>query len=85
MTRDGRRLDEGFVWDEEAGYRSDHHKFYIPNEEGAWEAQWYERGDGSFEVVQVGAAKVGFVICSELWAFQRVREYGKADLGARRT
>jgi len=78
VTRDGRRLNEGFVWDEEAGYRTAHHKFYLPNEEGAWEAQWYERGDGSFEVVQVGAAKVGFVICSELWAFQRAREYGKA-------
>ena len=78
VTRDGRRLNEGFVWDEEAGYRTAHHKFYLPNEEGAWEAQWYERGDGSFEAVQVGAAKVGFVICSELWAFQRAREYGKA-------
>ena len=54
VTRDGRRLNEGFVWDEEAGYRTAHHKFYLPNEEGAWEAQWYERGDGSFEAVQVG-------------------------------
>ena len=81
VTRDGRRLNEGFVWDEKAGYRAAHHKFYLPNEEGVWEARWYERGDGRFEAVRVGAANVGFVICTELWAFQKAREYGKA--GAR--
>jgi N-carbamoylputrescine amidase len=80
VTRGGRRLNEGFVWDERAGYRAAHHKFYLPDEEGVWEARWYERGDGGFDPVQVGPAKVGFAICSELWAFQRARAYGKAGV-----
>ena len=78
VTRDGHRLNEGFVWDERAGYRAAHHKFYLPNEEGVWEASWYDRGDGTFQNIQVGGAKVGFVICSELWAMQKSRDYGKA-------
>lgn len=78
VTQEGRRLNEGFVWDEESGYRAAHHKYYLPDEEGAWEARWYERGDGRFAMAQVGAARVGFIICSELWALERAREYGKA-------
>jgi len=78
VTRGGRRMNEGFIWDEKTGYRAAHQKFYLPNEEGVWEACWYKRGDGSFDAIQVGGAKVGFIICSELWAFQKAREYGKA-------
>jgi N-carbamoylputrescine amidase len=33
---------------------------------------------GGREAVQVGAAKVAFVVCTELWAFQKACEYGKA-------
>ncbi len=78
VTRDGHRLNEGFVWDEKAGYRAAHHKFYLPNEEGVWEACWYERGDGTFQGIQVGDAKVGFIICTELWSFQKALAHGKA-------
>jgi len=78
VTRGGRRLNEGFVWDRDARYRAAHQKFYLPDEAGVWEARWYERGDGRFEAVRVGAAEVGFLICSELWALQRARAYGKA-------
>ncbi len=77
-TRGERRLNEGFVWDEKVGYRAAHHKFYLPNEEGVWEARWFDRGDGGFGAVQVAAARVGFIICSELWDFQKARQYGKA-------
>ncbi len=78
VTRDGRRLNEGFLWDGGAGYRPCHQKYYLPDEEGVREARWYERGDGRFEPVDVAGARVGFVICSELWAFHRAREYAKA-------
>jgi N-carbamoylputrescine amidase len=78
VTRDGHRLNEGFVWDAEGGYRAAHHKFYLPDEEGVWEARWYERGDGRFETARVGGAAVGFAVCSELWALERARAYGRA-------
>ena len=78
VTRGGHRFNEGFVWDEKAGYRAAHHKFYLPAEDGVWEASWYERGSGRFEAIQVREARVGFVICTELWAFEKARDYGKA-------
>src|ERR671932_2823780 len=77
VNRDGRRLNEGFCWSEDAGYRAAHHKYYLPDEEGYWEASWYDRGDGSFTPVRCGAALVGFEICTELWALDRARLYGK--------
>ena len=41
VIRGGKRLNEAFVWDEIAGYRAVHHKYYLPDEEGWWEASWY--------------------------------------------
>ena len=49
----------------------------MPNEEGYWEASWYERGDGDFEPIQAGSALLGFVICTDIWFFQHSRSYGK--------
>jgi N-carbamoylputrescine amidase len=70
------RLNEGFCWAQDVGYRSAHHKYYLPNEDGFWEASWYNRGYGSFTPQQCGAALVGFEICTELWALDQARHYG---------
>ena len=80
VTRGGPRHNEGFVWDERIGYRAAHQKYYLPDEDGVWEARWYERGDGTFQGIEVGAAKVGFLICTELWAFEKARAYGRAGV-----
>lgn len=75
-----RRLNEGFVWDSETDYRPAHHKYYLPNDEGFWEASWYERGDDSFTPLPYRHASIGFLICSELWFMQRARAYGQAGV-----
>jgi N-carbamoylputrescine amidase len=73
-----RRLNEGFVWDAAGGYRGVHAKYYLPDEEGFWEASWYDRGAGDFTPIASGALGIGFLICTELWFFERARAYGKA-------
>ena len=40
----GQRHNQGFIWDTGSGLRSVHIKYYLPNEEGFWEASWYGRG-----------------------------------------
>jgi N-carbamoylputrescine amidase len=75
-----KRLNQGFIWDFETGLQKAHSKYYLPNEEGFWEASWYSRGDKDFVPVRVRQALVGFAICSEIWFFQHSRAYGK--LGA---
>lgn len=74
----GRRLNEGFVWEASSGYRIAHYKYYLPEDPGFWEASWYERGDGDFTPIDCGPVRVGFQVCTELWFFQHSRAYGKA-------
>jgi N-carbamoylputrescine amidase len=54
------------------------HKRYLPDEDGFWEASWYERGDGAFDLAEAAGARVGFQICTELWTLERSRDYGRA-------
>lgn len=74
---DGRRLNEAFVW-EGGEYRPAHHKYYLPDEDGFWEASWYERGDKTFDVADTVHGAAGFLICSELWFLEHARAYGRA-------
>jgi len=76
-----KRLNQGFVWDgERGGYHPAHQKYYLPDEDGFWEASWYQRGDGDFSAVQSANFKIGFLICSELWFMQHARSYGQQGI-----
>lgn len=77
VERDGRRLNEAFVADRD-GLRAAHHKFHLPDEEGFWEASWYERGDGRFALAEARGARIGFLVCTEMWFGERARAYGEA-------
>ena len=79
VVKNGLRLNEGFIWDTNAGYRAIHDKNYLPDEEGFWEASWYDRGQCDFSLAQSKQAKIGFLICTELWFNKHARDY--ADQG----
>lgn len=72
-----RRLNEGFVWERDGGYRAAHLKYYLPDEDGFWEASWYERGKGVFDVIEAGGLKTGFQICTDMWFSERSRALGR--------
>ncbi len=57
-----------------------HDKYYLPDEEGFWEASWYRRGDGGFSTAVLDGVTSGFLICTEFWFNHRAREYGRADM-----
>ncbi len=77
LERNRNRLNEAFVW---TGGRASpaHQKRYLPEESGFWEASWYARGDGSFDLANAAGASVGFQICTELWMLEVSRQYGRA-------
>lgn len=81
VVRDGRRFNQGFAWDPEDGYRAVHDKYYLPDDEGFWEASWYERGPRDFVPVDLKKVRAGFLICTELWFTEHARAYAHA--GAR--
>ncbi|HSO20638.1 MAG TPA: carbon-nitrogen hydrolase family protein, partial [Desulfosarcina sp.] len=67
--------NRGFVWEADGGLRDAHTKYHLPDEKGYWEATWYRRGDGRFEVIAIGGIKIGFLICTELWFNAHARAY----------
>jgi len=77
IDKQGKRLNEAFIWNKGKGIRPAHTKFYLPDEEGYWEASWYDRGDGNFMPIRAGEAMMGFLICTDIWFFQHSRAYGK--------
>lgn len=75
VIQSGKHLNEGYVWDKRSGYKAVHHKYYLPDDEGWWEASWYERGEKDFTAIHTDKAKIGFLICTELWFGAHAREY----------
>ena len=80
VIRAGQRLNEGYIWTKKSGYQAVHVKRYLPNEEGFWEATWYQCGDRDFQTVNIDGLKIGFLICTELWFNAHAREYAKQGI-----
>lgn len=70
----------GYVWSKKSGIQDVHKKYYLPDEDGFWEATWYERGEKSFQIVEIEGIKIGFLICTELWFMQHAREYANQGI-----
>jgi len=73
--RNGRRLNEGYLWSAAAGLRPLRSKYFLPEQPGSWEATWFERGDPRFPVFQAGTVSFGLNICTELWALETYASY----------
>jgi N-carbamoylputrescine amidase len=80
VTRNGVRLNEGFVWTAAGGYAAVHHKRFLPDEAGYWEAKWYARGEDRFDLVDAAGARVGMLICTELWSMTHAQGYGQRGM-----
>ena len=76
---EGRSTNRGFVVDAD-GLRDVHDKHYLPNESGFWERRWYEPAPASFEPFDLGEARVGMQICTEMWFFEHARALGRDGL-----
>ena len=66
-----------YVWSAETGLQWVHSKTYLPNEDGYWEATWYDRAPIDFQSVTVGGVRIGVMICTELWFMHHARDYGQ--------
>ncbi|MFT5115681.1 MAG: N-carbamoylputrescine amidase [Parasphingorhabdus sp.] len=77
----GSRRNQAYIWNREsnkvAGF---HEKHYLPNENGYWEDNWYDRGPKSFDVARAADATVGVQICTEMWFFEWARHYAASGV-----
>lgn len=77
VVDNGTNHNEAFVWSGTAARRAAHRKYYLPDEPGFWEAHWYERGPKDFAAVDATEARVGFLLCTEMWFTEHARSYAR--------
>ena len=77
---DGDRYNVAYAWTAERGIHWIHRKTYLPNDEGYWEANWYDRAPIDFKPECFGELSIGLVICTEIWFMQHTRDYGKSGV-----
>ena len=76
----GRRFNCAYLWTKDEPLQWIHRKTYLPNDEGYWEASWYDRAPVDFQPFRVGTVCIGLMICTELWFLQHARDYGKSGV-----
>jgi len=72
-----RRMNEAFLWSQDRRLQPVHAKQYFPDEEGYYEARWFQPGDRHFRTASADGLSCGFLICTELMFNERAREYGR--------
>lgn len=82
VTEQGRAYNEGFLWSAAQGYHKLRRKFHLPDEDGGWEARWFERGDAEFSAFEAGPLRFGLSICTELWALDTYAGYAAVGVQA---
>jgi len=75
---DGRRVNEAFVWTTSGGAVGVHTKQFFPDEEGYYEARWFQGGERHFRVVPAADVQVGFLLCTEVMFNEHARYYGRS-------
>jgi len=72
--------NQAYLWTAEPRVLPVHEKYYLPDEEGYWEASWYDRGELRFDLCHALNIPIGVQICTEMWFFEWARQF--ASLGA---
>lgn len=74
------RHNVAYLWTARGGLQWIHAKTYLPNDEGYWEANWYDRAPIDFRPTHAGDLTIGIMICTEIWFLQHARDYGKGGI-----
>ncbi len=74
---DRKRYNVAYLWTGKLGLRWNHRKTYLPNDDGYWEANWYDRAPIDFQPVDLKEYSIGLMICTEIWFMQHARDYGQ--------
>jgi predicted amidohydrolase len=77
ITRNGINHNEGYIWDKKKGYIKTHTKYYLPVDNGFFEASWFSPDKKEFIPVDTEKGKLGFQICTDLWFTNHAWDYGQ--------
>ncbi|RKP52752.1 carbon-nitrogen hydrolase family protein [Trinickia fusca] len=63
---DGRRLNQSFLWTPTEGFQAGRAKAWLPQEEGAWEETWFDRGEPLIEPTVHEGLSFATLMCTEV-------------------
>ena len=72
-----KKYNVAYVWTANTGIQWIHNKTYLPNDDGYWEATWYDRAPIDFQPIIIDGINIGVMICTEIWFMQHARDYGQ--------
>ena len=77
---DGRRWNETFLWKPETGLMRGRPKAWLPEQEGGWEATWFDRGPQNVSPMQDGEVCFAALVCTEVMVSAAERRLGQAGV-----
>ena len=75
----GSRRNQAYLWTPQPRIVAIHEKYYLPNEAGYWESNWYQRGKLEFRICEALDLRIGVQICTEMWFFEWARHFARED------
>jgi len=69
--------NQAYLWTPQPRIQPIHEKYYLPDEEGYWEASWYQRGALEFRLCEALGLRIGVQICTEMWFFEWARHFAR--------
>lgn len=80
VDNSGEFRNQAYLWTPEPRVLPVHEKYYLPNEAGYWEANWYQRGEPIFDSCQALEMNIGVQICTEMWFFEWARHFARCGV-----
>lgn len=80
VEKDGRRLNESFLWTTTGGLVPGRTKAWLPEQEQGWEATWFDRGPPVVEPVDDDRLRFAMLICTEVIVSRTPRALGWAGV-----
>ena len=77
ITIDGRRFNQGYLATAGGSVVPLRCKCFLPDQPGAWEARWFDKGDAVFPTFHAGELAFGLNVCTELWALESYATYAQ--------
>jgi N-carbamoylputrescine amidase len=77
---DRRRWNETFLWKSESGLARGRPKAWLPEQEGGWEATWFDRGPQNVLPVRDGELCFAELVCTEIMVSTAARRLGQAGV-----
>jgi N-carbamoylputrescine amidase len=80
VESDGRRWNETFLWTPESGLVRGRPKAWLPEQEGGWEATWFDRGPQDVLPRRDGELRFAELVCTEIMVSMAARRLGQAGV-----